>query len=144
MHCKKKEGKTEKMEEDAASAQAELEAASVNTVDKDGWCATALQPGRKTPRPLLSARCFPPCHVVISKRKKQNTNNLSLPPHTNCQDSLLFGGFLHHKQVHLKSSDNKGKMLRMLSAVTMAAVCISRWKALRGLNFYPSVFPNSQ
>lgn len=59
-------------EEDAASVQAELEAAAaaVNVVDKDEWCATALQPGRKTPRPLLSAPCFSPCHVIIRKKKK--------------------------------------------------------------------------
>lgn len=38
--------------------QGELEAAPVNSMDKDKWCVRALQPGRKTPRPRLSASAF--------------------------------------------------------------------------------------
>lgn len=38
--------------------QGELEAAPVNSMDKDKWCARALQPGRKTPPPRLSASAF--------------------------------------------------------------------------------------
>ena len=57
--------------------QEALEAAPVSGVDKDEWCATALQPGRKTPRPRLSAPAFSllSCHNQQKKKKEKKKHH---------------------------------------------------------------------
>lgn len=40
------------------TVQGDLEAACVNSMDKDKCCATALQPGGKSPLPHMSALAY--------------------------------------------------------------------------------------
>lgn len=64
---------------------------TVNGMDKDEWCATALQPGRKTPRLRLSAPGFSLCHVMISKKKGGgNKHTLSLSVSVRLSDCQYF------------------------------------------------------
>lgn len=63
-----------------------LEPAPVNTVDKDKWLLTALQPGRKTPCPFFflffsACSCFLslPCHNQ-QKNKKTHCHKHTLRP----------------------------------------------------------------
>ena len=120
--------------------QEALEAAPVSGVDKDEWCATALQPGRKTPRPRLSAPAFSllSCHNQQKKKRKKKKNitvtGAGKHSDTHCQYVSLG---------HARGKSDDCFFFFRNDPHTVAAVRMARWKAGTGSDLTPSCLPSS-
>lgn len=134
----KNAGRREGSEAETLVTQEALEAAPVSGVDKDKWCATALQPGRKTPRPRLSAAAFSllSCH---NQQKKKAKKKAHCHRHRNT--------FRHTLSIRL-TRPREGKFDNCFfrndpHTIVTAAVCMARWKAGTGSDLTPSCLLSS-